>query len=220
VKALIGTLAFAALTQTAFSVNAAPAKAEASAEPAQGTDYGHSGQFGARAAIAAGYRMVLRYDDSPFCAEPDPSEPLSDAQKFCGHGAPAALDFALSYAPVDFAEPFLWFRLGLSGEDQTKTDPVRIVGAGVRVYTMSDSQIKIFVEPAIGLEFEQGSPEGLWLSNKAEYEQDLVFHVAAGPQFDLAHNFGLFLAGGITIGVLRAIHSSLELTAGLELRVP
>jgi hypothetical protein len=194
--------------------------AEVPAEKAEATDYGHGAQFGLRAAIVAGYRMVLRYDDSPFCVEPDFSEPASDQQKFCGHSAPPALDLGVSYGLVDFAEPYLWLRLGLAAEEQTKTNKVTIVGAGVRIYTMSDSAIKIYVEPAVGFELEDGTPSGLWLLNAPEYKKDLVLHVAAGPQFDLSSNFGLFVDGGVTVGVLRAIHSSLELKAGLQLRLP
>jgi len=228
VKATLGVLAFSTFLRSgplaAEPTPAEPAAAdpasEAPAEKGGEPDYGHGGQLGLRAAIAAGYRMVLRYDDSPFCTEPDFGKPASDQQKFCGHSAPPALDFGLSYGLVDFAEPYLWVRLGLSGEEQTKTKSVAIVGAGIRLYTMSDSAFKIYVEPAIGLELEDGEPSGLWLLNAPKYKQDVVFHVAAGPQFDLSPNFGLFLDGGVTVGVLRAIHSSLEFKAGLQLRLP
>jgi len=219
VKALLGILALSTFAQ-ALPVQAAETEVLDTAEAAAHVDYGHAGQFGLRAALVGGYRMVLRYDDSPFCAEPDLSEPASDQQKFCGHAAPPALDLALSYAPADFVEPYLWFRLGLSGEEQTATAPVKILGAGLRVYTMSDSAVKIYVEPAVGFEFEDGEAEGLWLLGEPDYKKDLVFHIAAGPQFDLAHNFGLFVDGGVTMGVLRAIHTSLELKAGLQLRLP
>ena len=221
VKVLLGILGLSTFAQAlpAQATEVAPVEAPPeSAASAQ--NYGHAGQFGLRAALVAGYRMVLRYDDSPFCAAYDTGKSISDQQKFCGHAAPPALDLALGYAPVNFFEPYLWFRLGLSGEEQTRTAAVKILGAGVRLYTRSDAAVKIYVEPAIGLEFEDGEADGLWLLNDPEYEQDLVFHLAAGPQFDLAHNFGLFIDGGVTMGVLRAIHSSLELKAGLELRLP
>lgn len=182
--------------------------------------YGHARQLGLRAALVGGYRMVLRYDDSPFCAEPDLGKPSSEQQKFCGHSAPPALDFGLSYGLVDFAEPYLWLRLGLTAEEQTKTRGLTIVGAGLRIYTMSDSAFKIFVEPAVGLELEGGEPTGLWLLNEPQYRRDLVLHLAAGPQFDLSTHLGLFLDGGVTVGVLRAIHSALELKAGLQVRLP
>jgi hypothetical protein len=232
VKELLGLLAFSTFLQSE------PATAEAAAiagpntddesetvppratDPAAPTEYGHGGQFGLRAALTAGYRMVLRYDDSSFCTEPDPTKTASDQQKFCGHPAPPALDLALSYALVDFAEPYLWVRLGLAAEEQTRTKRIAIVGAGIRLYTMSDSAFKIYVEPAMGFELEGGEPTGAWLSNSPTYDRDVVFHVAAGPQLDLSQNFGVFIDGGVTVGVLRAIHSSLELKAGLQLRLP
>jgi hypothetical protein len=220
VKVLLGILGFSTFAQALPAQAAEAATVDVAPPAAASANYGHAGQFGLRAALVAGYRMVLRYDDSPFCAEPDFSKSISDQQKFCGHAAPPALDLALSYAPANFAEPYLWLRLGLSAEEQTRTAAVKILGAGVRIYTRSDSAVKIYVEPAIGFEFEDGEADGLWLINDPEYKQDLVFHLAAGPQFDLARNFGLFVDGGVTMGVLRAIHTSLELKAGLQLRLP
>lgn len=220
-KALLGLLAFStSLEAESASEPAAAPSPPASNEPAPAAGLGHRGQLGLRAALTAGYRMVLRYDESPFCAEPDLGEPASDQQKVCGHGAPPALDLGLSYALADFAEPFLWLRLGLAAEEQTKTKSVTIVGAGVRLYTMSDSRFKIYVEPAVGLELEGGEPEGPWLTNAPEYGRDLVFHVAAGPALDFSRHFGVFLDGGVTVGVLRAVHSSLEIKGGVQLRLP
>jgi hypothetical protein len=221
VKVLLGIFGLSTFAQAlpAQAADVAPVDA-APAAAAPPNEYGHAGQLSLRAALVGGYRMVLRYDDSPFGAAYDTEKSISDQQKFCGHAAPPALDLALGYAPANFVEPYLWFRLGLSGEEQTRTAAVKILGAGLRIYTMSDAAVKIYVEPAIGFELEGGEADGFWLLNEPEYQQDLVFHIAAGPQFDLSHNLGLFLDGGVTTGVLRAIHSSLELKAGLQLRLP
>jgi hypothetical protein len=191
-----------------------PAKqdgADAKSEP-EDDDLGHGGQFALRAALVLGYRMVFRYDDSPLCREYDLSKTPDDQAKFCGHGAPLALDLGLSFAPLDFIEPYLWARFGLAEEKETRTAPVVILGAGARIYTMSDSAFKIYVEPAVGVELENGSVTG------SEYKKDFVFHLAAGPQLDVAPNFGLFVDGGLTLGILRSLHSSLELKAGLQAR--
>src|SRR5690606_33710433 len=146
VKALIAAGALAAgLTL------AAPAHAD--------LDFGHGGQLGLRVGLVGGYRMVLRYDESPYCVAPDPTRTASDQQKFCGHGAPLALDLALGFAPFDFIEPFAWARLGLARETQTDTDAIVILGAGARLYTMSDSAFKIYVEPALGFELEGGGDD-------------------------------------------------------------
>jgi hypothetical protein len=177
-------------------------------------DFGHGRQFALRAALVLGYRMVLRYDDSPLCREYDLSKTPDDQAKFCGHGAPLALDLGLSFAPLDFIEPYLWARFGLAEEKETRTAPVVILGAGARLYTMSDSAFKIYVEPAVGVELENGSVTG------TEYKKDFVFHLAAGPQLDVARNVGLFVDGGLTLGILRSLHSSLELKAGIQARLP
>jgi len=188
-------------------------------EPNESDSFGHGQQFGLRAALVLGYRVVMRYDESPYCREYDFDKSPADQAKFCGHGAPLAVDLGLSFAPVDFIEPFVWARLGLSGEEPTDTEPVMILGAGARVFTMSDSAFKIYIEPAIGVELEGGQGHEPWASS-GEYKTDVVLHLAAGPQIDLHRNFGLFVDGGITMGILRAIHSSLELKAGLQARLP
>jgi len=170
--------------------------------------FGHGGQIGARIGLLGGYRMVLRYDDSQFCTEYDPDKSPSDQQKFCGHAAPFALSTALSYGIADWLEPFAWGRFGLASEGETDTEPVVMFGVGVRVYTMSDAPFKIFIEPAIGLEVE----DGLY----ASYDTDVALHLAAGPTFDLNKYFGIYLTGGITTTVVRYLASSLEFDLGIQ----
>ncbi len=186
--------------------------------------YGHGRQFGLRAGIVGGYNMIFRYNQSPFCAPPKPGKAAKDQVKFCGHGAPFAVDLGLSFAPLDSIEPFLWGRFGLSRETETDTNPLVLVGAGARVYTMSDSAFKVFIEPAIAVELEGGGTKQSWQADypgyKPEYKQDVVFHVAAGPQYDFAKNVGIYLDAGLTVGILRSIHSTMELHGGVQVRLP
>jgi opacity protein-like surface antigen len=198
-------------------------KAEEEAEKEEADeDFGHMGQIGIRAGLVVGYRMIFRYDTSPYCTEYDPTKSNGDQRKFCGHSAPPALNLGLSFALLDFFEPYAWVRLGLSGEDETNTSPVKILGVGARIYTMSDSVFKIFVEPAVAYEFEGEADPPLTRFGGYEpnYKKDIVFHFAAGPQIDFHRNFGVYATGGITAGILRAIHSSLELDVGLQGRFP
>jgi opacity protein-like surface antigen len=170
--------------------------------------FGHGGQIGLRIGLLGGYRMILRYDDSQFCTEYDPEKSPSDQQKFCGHAAPFALSTALSYGIADWLEPFAWGRFGLASEDETDTEPVVMFGLGVRVYTMSDAPFKIFIEPGIGLEVE----DGLY----GDYDTDVALHLAAGPTFDINRYFGIYLTGGITTTVVRYLASSLEFDVGVQ----
>lgn len=196
-------------------------------------DFGHGGQFGLRLGAVWGYRMVFRYPDSPFCSTPDTAKTVDDQQQFCGHGGPWALDAGLSFAPLDSIEPYVWGRVGLGGEDQTNTESVLILGAGVRIYTMSDAALKIFVEPAVGFELEGGADDALYdpaapggwdpldrADYSPEYKRDLVFHLAAGPHWDFSENFGAYASAGLTVGVLRYIHASMELQLGVQARLP
>jgi opacity protein-like surface antigen len=194
---------------------AADAGKHADAEP----DFGHGQTFGIFAGLVGGYSMTFRYDRSPLCGGYDPAKG-GDQLKSCGHAAPLALDLGLSFAPVDFIEPYLWARLGLSGESQTDTKAVQIYGAGLRFYTLSDARLKVFVQPAIAYEVEGGAGNPAWQFNNPDYKKDLIFQFAVGPQFDFAHNIGVYASGGITMGILRAIHSTLDAELGVQLRVP
>jgi len=193
--------------------DAEPAAPEKDAKSA-GTDYGHGGQFGLRAALVAGYRMILRYDDSPRCRDPEPGD---DEPTFCGNAAPLALDLALGFAPFDGLEPFLWARFGFASEDESAVsiDPVMYLGAGARIYTMSDSALKVYVEPAVAMGLEDG--EGPF--GEIDLDTELLFHLAAGPQLDLSESFGIFADGGLTMGILRSINSSFELKLGIQGRL-
>ena len=227
-KALI----FVALLGSCWSVSGAAYAADedtsidqaGTSEPAATTtkapakdSFGHHGQFGLRAGLVGGYNMIFRYDTSPFCAPPEAGK---DPQKVCGHTAPLALDLAASYAVLDFVEPYAFLRLGLGGETQTHTSPVKILGLGARVYTMSDSAFKIFIDPALAWELEGGTNDSAAYNPKAVYKKDLLIHLAAGPEFDFSRYAGVFVDAGLTTGILRGIHSQLELQLGFQARLP
>lgn len=196
-------------------------EAEAPAKEKSDEDsLGHGGQFGLRAGVVGGLRMIVRYEKSTFCRDFDPLKSPADQQKFCGHMAPFSLDFGLSFGVADFLEPFVWGRFGLSAEEQTDTNPIVDVGVGVRLYTMSESAIKVFIEPAIALGFEDGGGRVPWSLVEDGYGTELIFHVAAGPQFDFGRHIGLYATGGLTAGVLRSLNASLDLQIGLQGRYP
>jgi len=178
---------------------------EAPAPAPQDKNYSHALQLGLRASVLGGYRMVFRYDDSPLCTEPDFSKSLSDQQKFCGHMGPAMLDVAASFAPFGGVEPFIMGRFGLVGESPTNT-------------------LKIFVEPSVGVEFEQGAGAEEWTFNGAfdpQYKTDVIFRAALGPQFDFARGVGAYVqVFGMSVGVLRYIHATMEFGAGIQARFP
>jgi hypothetical protein len=194
-------------------------KSEATPAGAEDTKYGHFGQFGLRAGLVVGYRMILRYADSPFCTTPD-GGPADSQQTFCGHGAPLATDLALSFGVLDFLEPFVWTRLGFAPERQTDTNPLRVIGVGVRLYTMSDAAFKIFIEPAVGLELEGGRGTPAWQLNNPQYKKDFLFKIAAGPQYDFARYVGVYVTAGVSAAFVRAFGASLDLSFGLQGRLP
>ena len=204
-----------------------------SKERGEDDHYGHAMQFGIRAAIVGGYRVIFRYDDSPFCKEPDPNEEVKDQQSICGHMGPPAVDVALSFAPLDSVEPYLWGRFGLGGEAETNTNSLRIIGAGLRFYAASDSRFKFFIEPALGVELEDGGGNDRWglgdldgdgqpddENYQPEWATDFLFHLGLGPQYDFAKAFGAYLHLGMNVAVLRSIHSTLDFGGGIQIRVP
>ncbi|HVU03137.1 MAG TPA: hypothetical protein VHE30_15360 [Polyangiaceae bacterium] len=195
----------------------------------QGEDatYGHGMQFGLRGGFLIGEKMYFRYDKSPLCRAFDTSKP-SEQLKTCGFTAPPAAEVALSFAPFDSVEPYVFARFGLSGESKTNTNALQLYGIGARVYTMADSRLKVFVEPAVAWEVEGGSGNPQWNPSKLdpkytlkpEYKKDLIVHVGIGPQYDFAKAFGLFMNAGVDVGVLRAISANLHVNIGAQLRFP
>lgn len=179
---------------------------------------GHGFQFGARVGVAFGYKMDFRYDRSPFCRPFDPSK--TEQQKVCGFGAPPGIEVALSFAPLDGVEPYVFGRFGFSGESDTDTKALQLYGVGVRLYTMSDSRLKIYIEPALALEVEGGAGHPQYAANNPEYKTDVVFHAAVGPQYDFNRYVGVFLNAGLDVGVLRSISAILLANIGVQARFP
>jgi len=172
-----------------------------------------------------GYKMDFRYPNSPYCAETYNAAKGPDEQlKTCGFGAPPAMDIALGFAIIDSIEPFIFTRLGLTREERTDTNPLFMLGAGVRIYTMSDSRFKLFFEPALAYQGESGTGNTNRVFNPTgfplEYKKDLVFHLGIGPQYDFAKNFGFFINSGLDVGVLRSISATLLLNIGVQGRLP
>jgi hypothetical protein len=195
---------------------------EADKKPDRSEQFGHAGQFSLRAGLVGGMRVIVRYGHSPFCADPTEDE-VGEERTFCGHASPLALDLGVGFSAIDGFEPFLWGRLGLAGESQTDTKPLVVLGGGARLYAMSDSAFKVLVEPAFGVELEEGGDKADWhqvARGETDYRTDLLFHLAAGPHYDFTENFGAYLDAGVTLGILRALHGTMEAQLGVQGRYP
>jgi hypothetical protein len=208
-------------TKKAQDAPAEDAKEDAGKED----DYGHGQQASLRVGLMLGYKMDFRYPHSPYCAETYNLAKGPDEQlKTCGFGAPPAMDLALGFAIIDSIEPFVFTRLGLTAETRTDTNPLFLLGAGVRIYTMSDSRFKIFFEPAVAYQGEGAksppTPGFNPYSFPLEYKKDLLFHLGIGPQYDFAKNFGVYINSGLDVGVLRSISATLLLHIGVQGRLP
>jgi hypothetical protein len=172
--------------------------------------YGHGWQFGLRAGLALGYKVLIRFDDSPPCDG-------DGDQKVCGHSTPPALDLALSYGVLDSIEPYIWMRIGLDETIKTQTEATSLIGAGVRIYTTSDSQIKLFFEPGLALELEGGTSAAQpW----ANYSTDYLVHAHFGLQYDFLRHLGLYASAGPNVTFVRAIGTEFEGSIGLQGRAP
>jgi hypothetical protein len=158
-------------------------------------------------------RIVSRYESSPTCGLAASS---NEPKKFCGYGAPLALDLAIGFAPINAFEPFAWARFGLAAETTTHTSPLVVLGLGARLYTASDAAFKFFLQPAVGWELESGS--GARPYDGKQYKKDLLVQLLAGPQYDFSGNIGAYVGLGITAGMLRAIQTWLEVDIGVQAR--
>ena len=138
-----------------------------------------------------------------------------------------AIDAALSIGLTDSLEPYLWGRFGLADTDQTNTTAIKLVGAGLRVYTMPESRFKIFFEPAVGVDFSGQGDQRNFIDfeiankpNKMNYETDLVIRLGFGPQFEIWRFLGLYAEAGATMGVLRSFQMTLDFGGGIQIRTP
>jgi hypothetical protein len=183
----------------------------------QDRSFPHAGQFSLRVAFVGAYRVVSRYDASPYCQNPVPAN-IQDRHKVCGFGAPPAIEVALGFAPINAIEPFAWARFGLSGESDTNTQPFVALGFGARLYTLSDSAFKFFLQPAVGWELEKGAGNPMWLGKA--YKQDFLMQLLAGPQYDFSPGVGAYAGVGVTAGILRAIQTWMEFDIGVQARFP
>lgn len=227
---------------------AAPAKAKSEAKapeskpaPPETTgeapddNLGHHRQFNVRAEFLTGYRMLFRYDKSPRCAPFDYAKSQADQQKFCGFGEAPGLGVAVGFSLVDFFEPFVFARFGLANEvDRTNQGKLLQIGAGARLYTMSDSRFKIFFAPFVGLDLTGGPVEPIGQGARgnagaddaaarvtaASYRTDILAHLDIGPQYDFTRGFGVYLSGGLTFQMLRYLGASADLTLGVQMRAP
>jgi hypothetical protein len=181
---------------------------------------GHGFQFGLRAGFAFGYKMIFRYPESPFCRSYDPGKTVGDQQKVCGFMPPPGIEVALSFALTDGLEPYVFGRFGFAKESETDTKPQQLYGAGIRIYTMSDGPLKVYIEPGVAFAAEGGAGNPTYALNKPEYKTDLIFHAAAGPQYDFSKFVGIFLNAGLDVGVLRSINATLLANIGAQVRLP
>jgi len=182
----------------------------------------HRGQVGLRAGVLFGYTMAFRYPQSPLCTNFDREKSVDDQQKVCGFGSGPATELALSYAVLGAVEPYVFTRLGFSTETNTDTEPVKLVGAGARVYAMNESRFKLFLEPGVGVSFEGAAGNPRWNPPdlNPEYKTDFLFHLGIGPQYDFARYVGVFASGNVDVGILRALTAQLNLHIGVQVRFP
>jgi hypothetical protein len=228
-------VSFAPVAPLKADANGATKTPPPKASPASDENLGHRGQFNARADVLGGYRMLFRYNTSPRCAPYDYAKPSADQQKFCGFAAAPALGVAIGFSAVDFFEPFVFARFGLANEvDRTNEGKLLQIGAGARIYTMSDSPLKIFFSPFLGVDLTGGPLEAIGTGPRgsagrddfaagvtaASHRTELLAHLDVGPQYDFSRMFGAYLSGGLTFQMLRYLGATAELTVGLQMRAP
>lgn len=180
---------------------------------AEPKSYGHRGQFGVRAGLSAGYEILIQYDDSPSCG----FNANGDEKVVCAHLAAGALDLAFSYALFDSLEPYFWLRFGLGDQPETHTAATSLFGLGLRIYTLNESQLKLYFEPALALSTE-GAIAGALPSDN--YDSDYLVHLHFGLQYDFLRQLGLYVSAGPNVTFVRAIGTEIEGSIGLQARLP
>jgi hypothetical protein len=217
-----------------LSALAAPVRAAGAAEANPGTTT-HRGQWSLRAGFVQGYEFHHRYERSPFCRysdffptrTTDPNAPPYFPPDDCWVAPPPELELAIAYALTAGFEPYVFTRLGLWSEEATFTGAGKMLGAGARIYAVSEPQLKLFIEPAFGVAFEDHTLDPRFFSTfppalltPDSYKTDLVFHLGVGPQYDLTRHFGVFANAGVDVGVIRALTVLVSVHYGVQARFP
>jgi hypothetical protein len=137
---------------------------------------------------------------------------------------PPELEIAFGYALTAGFEPYVFTRLGLWSESATYTAAGKMLGAGARIYVVSESQLKLFVEPAFGVAFEGDALDPLIFDatlprvRRDGYKNDVVFHAGVGPQYDLSRTFGVFANASVDVGIIRALTVLVSVHYGVQAR--
>jgi hypothetical protein len=99
-----------------------------------------------------------------------------------------------------------------------------LLGVDTRLYTMNDSMLKVFIQPAIANSLEGWAGDNRYLATvngfQPEYKKDLIVHLGVGLQVDVSPSVGIYANAGLTTGFLESLSSLLELNGGVQVRAP
>lgn len=156
--------------------------------------------------FGTGWYMVAPYDKN------DPKKACSDidaegeGEPVCSGRSPFHLDFLAGFGVKDGLEVFAMFKLGLDQPNSHLPDQLRMIGAGIKVYSPSDGLFKISFGVAPLFDF----------SPRETDKYDFLIHVPIAAHFDFIPWLGAYLQVAPNISFVTEF--KLDITAGIGIQ--
>jgi hypothetical protein len=186
-----------------------PSKPPEKTQSAAKRSLSHKYQIGLAARAGTGYRVIAPYHDE-FCGQWD-KEVGGDKKSVCGSRQPVWLEISPSFGVTSSLEILVDVRIYLENLDESLTKSRGYFFApGIKYYTDPESFFKFF---ATGQVVFENQDYGGTVSSF-----DVGIRSAIGINFDIVRYVGLYLQGGIILGLNRWMTFTVDFGAGFQVR--
>jgi len=182
------------------------------AAPEAPVAFGHLHQGYARLTFGTGYRFIVPYDDKAVCGPNGDTSP-------CESRAPGFMDADVGFGAAAGIELGVMLRLGLEYEDLNDSYPI-VFGPGIRLYPSAESRVKIFLAFRVLVDFTKIGPQRPGIDAEPQAKTDLAFRGEPGLQVEITRNVGVYIQGGVQVGMLRWLYFEADGGLGFQVRFP
>jgi hypothetical protein len=164
----------------------------------------HDMQFGIAVFSGSGYRGIFPYQENIYCGQL--------GKRVCATRVPVYLDVQPSFGFAQHWDVLVDLRFGLEQDVVSETHDLS-VAAGFRYWVDPDLPAKFYATL-------QGSLDATAEHVDALKKTDVAFRNANGFMFEVMRNLGFFAQFGETIGFVRWLELEIDLSLGVQARLP
>ena len=172
----------------------------------------HANMVSLRVGVHIPYRLTIKYANGPRCDQPDPTDPVDEAEQFCNDLAEPLLDLELGYAVTSTLAITAFASLALD-EDPVANATPRQFGVGLRGYTSEDAIVKGFFGARVIFDYTKSDLES-WSNFDAGLRGEV------GLQIDALRWLGFYVGGAVTVRLFRGFTFLPEAGGGIQVRFP